>query len=866
METIKFNAVKAKNITTGEETPIPAIEGAGANVYFEKIPSDGNMVLLRLHVNDQYLDFRSMDNEMFGANGRIELVYNNDNESTYVLAGDIAGREGNEINWLFNMLLGRNSDISGQPGQFRFIDGENVNATGDFVEDTAASRTPFIGIGKCTTISLNFSDSATIKSYAFYDQDFKFKSKTTWVPDTDISVPSGAKYVVIITDNDLGAQFDVFMVGDEMDTIYPVLYSCEDIIRLAKSASGGDVTKAYVDEQIANVNGALEQTNTNVSNLSTTKADKSEVVAADTQTNARIDNLINAVTVDSEVQDIRLATDGKIYSSAGLAVRSQFDKVNEGLLSANILKKYVTFPAFEIGDINKDSGQQQSATSQMRTYTTIFEENVYAIETDGTYVIKILSYSDADFSTFVGSEQVTVTGYLNITNYIKSRYVKFTARHTNYSNIKLNEEAGKIKLYKSTFSELFNGNLLTNCNYSNSNGQWQTNTYGYRQSFREYIPLSSFGGILSRYGYQYQIGLYDSAFNYLGYIPYKDGELFTVDLLEFYAVKKGYSVSYIAIMINARDTSYQLTSNDFGTNWYCFAPNEDYTKYADSMLFDSGYTYSGVPIDLGRNNVSYVENWLNTGFPYGQDADCYEDYVIRFGSNGVVRLYDASIKERIGEYILTGALPHANSVSFSRVKYAESDDFPLLYVNTYGADGYDIGSCLVYRVTLNPFSVEVVQTIKIGFTNDSLWTTGNDDRPYGNFVVDTDRNMLIVYTTLDGDVKKTRIFEFSMPTLEDGETVVLNKNNIANYYDVNRQKYPQGCCYYKGKLYMMSGFGDTNPNGNPAYISVVDLGTRNTVSFINMNAIGLAIEPECIYIHRNRLAGGYLQSYLFNFN
>ena len=53
-----------------------------------------------------------------------------------------------------------------------------------------------------------------------------------------------------------------------------------------------------------------------------TTANSKEVAYA--KTNARIDNLITAVTVDSEVIDIRDGADGVRYSSAGNAVRTQF--------------------------------------------------------------------------------------------------------------------------------------------------------------------------------------------------------------------------------------------------------------------------------------------------------------------------------------------------------------------------------------------------------------------------------------------------------------------------------------------------------------------------------------------------------------
>lgn len=44
---------------------------------------------------------------------------------------------------------------------------------------------------------------------------------------------------------------------------------------------------------------------------------------------ARLNNAESAVTVDSEVQDIRVGADGKVYATAGEAVREQFGKMTE---------------------------------------------------------------------------------------------------------------------------------------------------------------------------------------------------------------------------------------------------------------------------------------------------------------------------------------------------------------------------------------------------------------------------------------------------------------------------------------------------------------------------------------------------------
>ncbi len=60
--------------------------------------------------------------------------------------------------------------------------------------------------------------------------------------------------------------------------------------------------------------------------------------------------------------------------------------------------------------------------------------------------------------------------------------------------------------------------------------------------------------------------------------------------------------------------------------------------------------------------------------------------------------------------------------------------------------------------------------IQIGFVNDrTLWKSpeGNDDRSYGNFVVDTDNDKLYVFVRRWGP-KEMRFFRFDLPGLDEG--------------------------------------------------------------------------------------------------
>lgn len=279
---------------------------------------------------------------------------------------------------------------------------------------------------------------------------------------------------------------------------------------------------------------------------------------------------------------------------------------------------------------------------------------------------------------------------------------------------------------------------------------------------------------------------------------------------------------------------------------------------------ESGYKYSGEKIDL-----SNYFNYLSAGFTgNGQDACIYESLMFAFSSTGGCKVVDIDSKQTVATFSLDQTetiQPHCNTAVFSNVKYDESDPFPLLYVNAYNTAGLPLGTVYVHIINVDaegtPTGTTLLQRITVGFTDDPIWTDGNDVRPYGNFFIDTDNGYLYAYTLKD-DIRKTRFFKFALPDITS-PTVTLEKDDIIEYFDTDYLPYIQGNAYYAGKAYILNGFGTSAAHG---CLIVVNLSSKKIVSRIDFNkALGVTWEPEFIDVSNNTLILGQGTAYIFNF-
>ena len=257
----------------------------------------------------------------------------------------------------------------------------------------------------------------------------------------------------------------------------------------------------------------------------------------------------------------------------------------------------------------------------------------------------------------------------------------------------------------------------------------------------------------------------------------------------------------------------------------------------------------------------------------GQDGAIFNNFLFRFDSTGNCTVYDvknicfadeAKKLEPAGEFTLDKIdliVPHSNAVMFGSEYYSKEDEFPLLYTNIYNnyAKHEDrmVGVCPAYRITRKDgvFSSKLVMIIKIGFTDDcNLWKSEPDTpdiRPYGNFTIDRKKGVYYAFTMRD-KTHTTRYFSFDLPKVSDGiydseydaKVVVLNKEDIKEYFDCEYHRFVQGACFDSGKIYSVEGF--TGDKVNIPALRVIDVISKKQVMYVDLVGEGLEVEPEMI--------------------
>ena len=239
----------------------------------------------------------------------------------------------------------------------------------------------------------------------------------------------------------------------------------------------------------------------------------------------------------------------------------------------------------------------------------------------------------------------------------------------------------------------------------------------------------------------------------------------------------------------------------------------------------------------------------------GQDGAIWGNHLFRLDASGNCTVYTLSPLEEVGRFTLDQVeqmKPHSNSVMFGSEFYSPDDPFPLLYSNIYNnyasAEDKMKGVTCVYRVWLEngAFQSQLVQVIRIGFADSSLWQSENgaDVRPYGNFVIDRARSVYYAFTMRDQE-HNTRYFAFALPRVRGGQKrVTLNEGDILEHFDCEYHRYVQGACCHDGLIYSLEGFSEGAVN--PAGLRIIDMEAKKQREYFPLFDYDLKVEPEMI--------------------
>ena len=255
----------------------------------------------------------------------------------------------------------------------------------------------------------------------------------------------------------------------------------------------------------------------------------------------------------------------------------------------------------------------------------------------------------------------------------------------------------------------------------------------------------------------------------------------------------------------------------------------------------------------------------------GQDGAIWGKYLFRFNTDASCKVYDLeNIQPAADEDCLQPLCefkldkvdlikPHCNSVVFGKECYAPEDDFPLLYSNVYNnyakEEDRRKGMCCVYRLQRDGqrFYTTLVQVITVAFVEVAgLWCSpeGKDVRPYGNFVIDRERDRYYGFTMID-QPRVTRFFAFRLPGAGDGvmdeklgvPVVRLTPEDILEQFDCPYQCFIQGACCHAGVIYSLEGLP---PHPQEHAVVLVSTREKQQIGKFFFQEQGMTLEPELI--------------------
>lgn len=237
-----------------------------------------------------------------------------------------------------------------------------------------------------------------------------------------------------------------------------------------------------------------------------------------------------------------------------------------------------------------------------------------------------------------------------------------------------------------------------------------------------------------------------------------------------------------------------------------------------------------------------------------QDGAIYDGKSFVGDANGTIYIKTAATGEAIQAMALDKndvLTVHSNAVAISTRTGVHL--YSNVYSNYKSAEDKHIGECCVYSLSeaSGVWSNALAQIIKIGFLADeTYWPPETEPRPYGNFVVDDENNILYAYVLYSGK-KKIYWYKFNLPEVTAGAqssvygcpVCTLTTADILDSWQTEYLEYIQGGCVHDGLIWSTSG---ADGYWGRAKMSVIDPEKKTTIATFNFWDDDNAVEPEYV--------------------
>lgn len=550
----------------------------------------------------------------------------------------------------------------------------------------------------------------------------------------------------------------------------------------------------------------IEETPLSARNLNKMDSALDEIDKRVVEVNNRVETLVTAEQSGDEVTDIRVGYDGKIYPSAGDAVREQLSGLNTDLVEVE--DEIILLNGFDVNDIT--TGGRLSNVDGVTLDTSVSDYvscNRYARVKGNTNYS--LWYTN---NGFVASLYCRVCWYDTNKNFISSTDNTSSNIITSPANAKYARVC--VDRNRMTTTIFYEGEEVPN--NINSFG-YGTNAYYSLDIKKDINNVSNIPYIDKSFIVNKTINNGDVVENNQKYI-YCLNRVLTLPKDITISIKTGW-VYHLFYYINGIQTS-PTPSWLMTVDWtipantpfivYFYKDNQDLSTIDEAFnsITFNGYTkndsisnkeiptyyYDGDSLCLKKNQLkSNYLGLLELNKPSvenggAQSMELYENTLI-VAMNELLNIYSYNDLSFIAQYNVN--FGHANSLQFSDEKYDVNDLTPMAYVSNYNAN-----SNTITKIQITNSGVNTIETINLPIENAGY---------YAECCIDNDNKYLYSLG-----------YKIQSGSTSDNNYIIVSKWDIKNNYSlVSTFNIPfipicQGIKFYKGKIIVCYSVNTTN--------------------------------------------------------